>query len=234
MAAVVAATALLVWGLASRTDSSARGRAPVASASPSVTVTSTPTPTPTSRPSPTRPTPTPAPAPKRTPAPAPTFGPSTVRPEGTPRRVVVVNTSGRTLVDAKLVPSVLDDGVLAPPFGVVGWYAEKGWAKPGWPGASILAGHVNRRSPRLVGDTFARLPAVRPGDRITVVYSSGESVTFRATKSRALSKKAVPKDDSIWDAANPKPVLRLITCDPETPVQGGHYKGNWVVWATLA
>jgi len=145
-----------------------------------------------------------------------------------------VSTSGTTLVDATLVPTRLDDGVLAPPFGVAGWYAEKGWAKPGWPGASILAGHVNQRSPRLVPDTFARLPQVRSGDRITVVYSSGESVTFRATASRALSKKAVPKDDSIWDAHNPEPVLRLITCDPETPVQGGHYKGNWVVWASLA
>ena len=123
---------------------------------------------------------------------------------------------------------------LMAPFGVAGWYAEPGWAKPGWPGASILAGHINRRSPRLELDTFGHLTRVRAGDRITVAYTSGESVTFTATKSRAVSKKAVPRDDSIWDSGNPQPVLRLITCDPETPVKGGHYEGNWVVWASLA
>ncbi|WP_404382114.1 class F sortase [Knoellia locipacati] len=149
--------------------------------------------------------------------------------------MVVVSTSGRVLVDAELVPDRLDaDGVLAPPFGVAGWYAEKGWPKPGWPGASILAGHINRRSPSVQLDTFGRLTEVRAGDRITVVYSSGQSVTFVATRSKALSKRAVPRDDSIWDAANPEPVLRLITCDPTTPVKGGHYEGNWVVWASLA
>lgn len=229
MGALVAAVAVLIWGLASRNDSSesAGGRAPAPSTSaPASPVTSSPTLTPTPRATTPRAT--------ATPSPAPTFGPSTVRPDGKPQRVVVVSGGGRVLVDATLVPDRLDaDGVLAPPFGVAGWYAEPGWAKPGWPGAAILAGHINRRSPSLQLDTFGRLPQVRAGDRITVVYSSGDTVTFVATKSRALSKKAVPKDDTIWDAHNPKPILRLITCDPTTPVKGGHYEGNWVVWASL-
>lgn len=233
MAALVAGVVLLVWGLVSRVDSSesARGRAPAVSTPGSSTPPLSPSPSSTPAPAPTA-TPSPTAAPART-AP-PTFGPSTVRPQGDPQRVVVVSTEGRTLVDAELVPSRLDsDGVLAPPFGVAGWYAEKGWAKPGWPGASILAGHINRRSPRLELDTFGHLTKVRPGDSITVVYTSGQSVSFTATKSRALSKKAVPQDDSIWDAASPQPLLRLITCDPTTPIRGGHYKGNWVVWASL-
>ena len=50
----------------------------------------------------------------------------------------------------------------------------------------------------------------------------------------AASKKGVPQDDSIWDHDNPEPRLRLITCDPTTPLEGGHYEGNWVVWAELA
>lgn len=162
----------------------------------------------------------------------PTFGAPTRSPSGKPNRVVVVS-GNRTLVDAKLIPSRLDDkGVLAPPFGVAGWYAEAGWAKPGWPGAAILAGHINRRNNgNITLDTFGKLTSVRTGDRVTVVYSSGENAAFTVTKSKALSKKAVPQDDSIWDADNPNPVLRLITCDPTTPIQGGHYKGNWVVWA---
>ncbi|MFC7489977.1 MULTISPECIES: class F sortase [unclassified Knoellia] len=243
-AAVVAAVALLVWGLTPRGSTESRGGpAPVAGApttsTPTYPPSASPSATPTLTPTPTR---SPSATPKRPPATStprrsagPTFGPSTVKPRGEPKRVVVVSTSGETLVDADLVPSRLDDeGVLAPPFGVAGWYAEQGWAKPGWPGASILAGHINRRSPKLELDTFGHLTRVRSGDRITVVYTSGQSVTFKATRSKALSKKAVPQDDSIWDAGNPEPLLRLITCDPTTPVQGGHYKGNWVVWASLA
>lgn len=44
----------------------------------------------------------------------------------------------------------------------------------------------------------------------------------------------MPKEDTIWDSADPHPLLRLITCDPNTPLNGGHYVGNWVVWADLA
>lgn len=231
-AAALAAVAIVAWGLAARGDSlqpphSAQARATITTSSASPTGTATPSASTSSTT-----TPTSTSGRERKPL---TFGPSTTKPKGDPKRVVVVSTSGATLVDASLVPSHLDaKGVLAPPFGVAGWYAEQGWAKPGWPGASILAGHINRRSPKIELDTFGHLTKVRSGDRITVVYTSGESVSFTATKSRALSKTAVPKDDSIWDATNPQPLLRLITCDPTTPVQGGHYQGNWVVWASLA
>lgn len=233
---MVAVVALLVWGLVARGDSTSpedRASAATGQTTPSPRAT-TPSATKSAATKSAAPTSTPSPPPTAR-TKAPTFGPSTTKPTGDPARVVVVSTSGKTLVDASLVPSRLDsEGVLAPPFGVAGWYAEKGWAKPGWPGASILAGHINRRSPKIELDTFGHLTKVRSGDKITVVYTSGQSVSFTATKSQALSKTAVPKDDSIWDAANPKPLLRLITCDPTTPVQGGHYKGNWVVWASLA
>lgn len=152
-------------------------------------------------------------------------------PKGEPREVVVTTPGGVRLVDAKLIPAGLDDdGILAPPAGVAGWYDEKGWPKPGFPGAAILAGHINTRATG--PDTFARLPEVRPGARVTVRYSSGDEVEFIATRSKAVPKKLTPKDDSIWDAGNPRPLLRLITCDPTTPVRGGHYVGNWVVWAS--
>jgi hypothetical protein len=152
-------------------------------------------------------------------------------PQGEPERVVVTALGGAELVDATLVPSGLDeDGILAPPAGVAGWYDEQGWPKPGYPGASILAGHINTRATG--PDTFARLPQVRPGARVRVTYSSGDEAEFIVTRSKAVPKKQTPRDDSIWDVDNPRPLLRLITCDPTTPVKGGHYVGNWVVWAT--
>jgi LPXTG-site transpeptidase (sortase) family protein len=151
-------------------------------------------------------------------------------PSGDPARVVVTSSSGRELVNAGLQATYLDSkGVLAPPPGIAGWYAEQGWPKPGAPGASILVGHINYRGGP---DVFWNLTSAKPGDVVTVTYGSGKTVKFQVTKSRAVSKKAVPKDTSIWDWQNPQPLLRLITCDPETPLQGGHYEGNWVVWAT--
>jgi len=173
-----------------------------------------------------------APEPSPTPSPtaaeqSPTAGD---RPQGKPKRVTVTALGGDQLVDARLVPAALDDnGILAPPAGVAGWYDEKGWPKPGYPGASILAGHINTRATG--PDTFAQLPEVKPGARVRVTYSSGDEVDFVVTRSAAVPKKQTPKDDTIWDAGNPRPLLRLITCDPTTPVKGGHYVGNWVVWA---
>lgn len=175
--------------------------------------------------SPSTPTPTPA---------APvgyTAGTTTTNPQGAPARVYVFNRSGKTIVNASLVPSYLDaHSVLAPPPGVAGWYAERGWVQPGRRGTSVLVGHVTWNG---VPDTFYNLPQVTPGDKILVRYSSGDQVAFIATGSRGESKDAVPKDRSIWDPTS-GPSLRLITCDPKTPMRGGHFEGNWVVWARPA
>lgn len=152
----------------------------------------------------------------------------TVAPSGDPTRVQV-DSDGRSIVDTSLEATTLDsDKVLAPAFGTAGWYAEPGWPKPGHKGASILVGHINHGSDP---DVFWNLPKVKIGDIVTVTYGSGEEVQFKITKSEAADKKGVPQDDSIWDHDNPEPVLRLITCDPETPLNEGHYEGNWVVWA---
>ncbi|HET6968672.1 MAG TPA: class F sortase [Ornithinibacter sp.] len=192
-----------------------------------------PVPTPTPSPTPSTPSTPSAAATTASPTPTATTAPPAALdlPTGSPRRVVVTSLGGDELVDAKLIPAGLDDeGILAPPPGVAGWYDEHGWPAPGFPGASILAGHINTR--KYGPDTFARLPEVRPGAVVTVRYSSGDEVEFVVTRSKAVPKKQTPKDDSIWDADNPRPLLRLITCDPTTPVKGGHYVGNWVVWAS--
>lgn len=151
------------------------------------------------------------------------------RPAGEPVRVVVTGADGRRLVDAPVRPQGLDaEGVLAPPPGVVGWYDEPGWPKPGFPGASILAGHINTAENG--GDTFARLPEATAGATVSVSYDSGDTVTFEVIRSEAVPKTRTPADDTIWDASNPRPLIRLITCDPSTPVVAGHHVGNWVLW----
>lgn len=157
-----------------------------------------------------------------------TGGSSGEAPSGDPTRVQV-ESGGRSIVDTTLEATTLDsDKVLAPPFGTAGWYAEPGWPKPGHAGSSILVGHINHGSDP---DVFWNLPKVKIGDIVTVTYGSGSKVKFKITKSEAAPKSGVPQDDSIWDHDNPEPVLRLITCDPETPLNDGHYEGNWVVWA---
>lgn len=194
------------------------------SSRPSSTSSSKPAPT-TKKPSATRTTSTSSSTTTSTQAAAPA-------PSGDPTRVVVTTAGGKQLVDASLIPTYLDaQNVLAPPFGTAGWYAEDGWPKPGHAGASILVGHINHGSQP---DVFWNLPQVSLGDRVTVTYGSGRTVEWKITRSEAATKQQVPKDDTIWDHDNPKPLLRLITCDPTTPLRGGHFEGNWVVWAELA
>ena len=69
---------------------------------------------------------------------------------------------------------------------------------------------------------------------MSVTYDSGDVVHFVVVRSKGLPKAETPKDDSIWDANSTKPPLRLITCDATTPLEGAHYRGNWVLWANLA
>lgn len=154
------------------------------------------------------------------------------KPTGSPSRVYVIRAGGTTIVDAPLTPTYVDArGILAPPPRIAGWYANSGWAMPGYAGASILVGHITYSG---APDTFYRLPRTAPGDTIVVRYSSGQQTVFTVTRSAAESKAAVPKDGTIWDASSKTPLLRLITCDPTTPVKNGHFEGNWVVWAKPA
>lgn len=150
-------------------------------------------------------------------------------PQGSPSHVSVRSASGVEQVDTSLRPAYLDkEDFLVPSPGSAGWYAEPGWPKPGYPGTSILAGHISwSKQP----DVFWNLPRVRPGDVVVVTYTSGQKVRFQVTRSSPERKTSVPHDRSIWDAGNPKPLLRLITCDPDTSFVNHHYLGNWVVWA---
>lgn len=159
-------------------------------------------------------------------------GHETAAPKGSPKTVYVFNSAGQTIVNAPIIPIFVDaSGVLAPPGGVSGYLADNGWALPGYAGAAILAGHVTYNGD---ADTFFNLTKVVPGNKIIVRYSSGDQVTFVATRSAGKPKSTLSKDGTVWDSSSPTPVLRLITCDPRTPIKNGHFEGNWVVWANLA
>lgn len=152
-----------------------------------------------------------------------------IAPKGDPVRVEVISSEGRSLVDTRLNPTKLaEDGSLAPPFGVGGWYDEPGWPKPGDFGAGILVGHIDHRG---APDVFWNLPQSRAGDKVIVHWGNGGTATYTVTRSQSMGKGEVPKDSDIWRKSADKKLLRLITCDPQTPLSGGHYQGNWVVWA---
>lgn len=159
-------------------------------------------------------------------------GRETTAPKGSPSQVFVFNSAGQTIVNAGIMPIYVDSsGILAPPGGISGLLADRGWARPGYAGAAILAGHVTYDG---MADTFFNLTKVVAGDKIIVRYDSGDQVTFVATKSAAKPKSTLSKDATVWDSGSATPVLRLITCDPSTPIKNGHFEGNWVVWASLA
>lgn len=117
--------------------------------------------------------------------------------------------------------------VLEPPDSNVAWYHENGaWPKPGYPGPSVLVAHINHNGKP---GAFWNLQVVKPGDSVGVSYSSGDTVTFIITAVERPQKVFLPSD-KIWNATK-RPVLRLVTCDPVTDFQNGHYLGNVLVYA---
>ena len=126
---------------------------------------------------------------------------------------------------------LLPDGTLevppASPGSPAGWYT--GSPAPGEPGPAILLGHVN--------DTyggpgvFARLPALTPGDQITVERQDGTAAVFTVVKGEQYAKNSFPTDRVYGNT--PGPELRLITCDGFDRITG-LWQDNYVVYAVLA
>lgn len=218
-------------------------REPSAGVEPSQTVFTPAEPTPTS----VAPTASATPLPTVVPAPSETVTPpERALPRGEPAQVVVTAADGTVLVDTSLVPTYLQPNLeLVPVFGTAGWYAEADWSrsKPGFPGPSILVGHISN----LTGapDVFGRLPEVRPGDVVLVRYDSGDEVSFLVSRSEPVNKDDavdVPDENGvsgtqiakdIWMPEGDQPVLRIVTCDPSTDFVGSHYLGNWVVFGEI-
>ena len=149
-------------------------------------------------------------------------------PQGQPVRVVVQNAN-RTLVNTGMVSTLPNSkGVLGPPPGRAGWYALKGWPKPGFKGAAIVVGHVSVEGK---ADVFIDLDQVRKGDTVLVTYSSGDQVSFTVTRSKVMKKSEVGRDGTIWAPTGATRSLRLITCDRATETSQHRFPNNYVVWA---
>ena len=108
---------------------------------------------------------------------------------------------------------------------VVSWYDDS--AKPGAPGNSVYAGHLN-----LAGygpAVFADLSELRKGDVITVTGKRGKTFRYAVAWVRTYDAATGP-----WvDLTGPteRQTLTLITCAPPWNPDIGHYQNRLVVRA---
>lgn len=157
--------------------------------------------------------------------------------------VAVGEESGRTattaLVPARLqIPRIGVDapvesvgvnakGNMAVPsvYSAVGWY-ENG-PRPGAPGNSIMAGHLDNS--RGMSAVFVRLKELQRGDRIYVSDRNDQALTFVVTGSELYAYTDSPGDavfTSVGDAQ-----LVLITCEGEWDPVAKSYDKRRVVYA---
>ncbi len=116
-------------------------------------------------------------------------------------------------------------GEIEPPQRQTIWYT--GSPKPGTPGISVIAGHVEFSGP----DNFWRLDEVPIGATITIRYSDGTQVRFVVSHKRSELKVAVQTDAEVWGTST-TPKLVLITCDKHSPVVSHHHLNNFIVVAS--
>lgn len=164
--------------------------------------------------------------PRRSPTPTPTPAPPVVRKQ-LPRPVrIIVPAIG---VDAPVIPlGINPDHTVQVP----STFTETGWFKPGPEpgevGSALIVGHVDSyKGPGV----FYRLPALRRGDRITVVLVSGRRLRFVVTSSRDVSKLRFPSE--LVYRRTRRSTLRLVTCGGRFDPSTRHYLSNHIVFAWL-
>lgn len=157
------------------------------------------------------------------PAGAPSGG---AKPAAPPTRLVIPSIG----VDAAVSPGGLnsDGTVEVPPLdqpSQVDWY-DQGPA-PGAVGPAVLLGHVDTKAGPAV---FAKLPKLKPGDRIEIHRGDGSTVTFQVRKLEQPHKDQFPTDEVYGNTDTPQ--LRVITCGGSLQ-SNGHYSDNIIVFADL-
>ncbi|MFC0524487.1 sortase domain-bontaining protein [Pontibacillus salicampi] len=88
------------------------------------------------------------------------------------------------------------------------WYEEG--PKPGAPGNSVIAGHVDDLTSPAV---FYKLDQLKEGDQIIIKGKSGEKVTFAVQESNVYPRKDAPIDKIFGYSY--RSMLNLITCTGE-------------------
>jgi LPXTG-site transpeptidase (sortase) family protein len=123
-----------------------------------------------------------------------------------------------------------DDTVQVPPIQAhdsAGWY--KSSPTPGQVGPSVILGHVTVGQ---YGDgVFVDLARLKRGDHIDVRLKDGVTSVFTVDSTRTVAKASFPTDAVYGDADHPE--LRLITCGGPRTTQGGAYRDNVIVYASL-
>jgi sortase (surface protein transpeptidase) len=122
------------------------------------------------------------------------------------------------------------DGALAvpapgPKYDWPGWYRYS--PTPGSLGPAVIVGHVD--SAANGPSVFWRLGSLRPGDIVRVARADGSVAVFAVDDVRRFRKTRFPSQ-LVYGNTN-HAALRLITCGG--PLEGGHYRDNIVVRASL-
>ncbi|MDG4858461.1 sortase, partial [Streptomyces sp. T-3] len=165
-------------------------------------------------------------------SPSPPESPLVPDPGAAPHRIRIPAIG----VGADVLPLALDaqGGLEVPEFKdamKVGWFALG--PRPGSAGPAVLVGH--RDAPALAPKrgyrdaVFARLPRLKPGDKVETERRDGQRLKFTVTAVDTYSTKAFPTKKVYGPV--PFPELRLITCGGALDKRG-HWDSNVVVSAT--
>lgn len=133
----------------------------------------------------------------------------------------------RIELDESLIDlAIQQDGRLEPPadWDDVGWFADG--SRPGQPGPTVIAAHVDSAAGPAV---FFRLLELEPGDEVTVTDAEGDEHLHRVSSTADFPKDDFPTREVF--GAGPDDQLRLITCTGEFDDAAGRHLDNRVVFA---
>lgn len=117
--------------------------------------------------------------------------------------------------------------VPGPRYDDAGWYQHS--PTPGELGPSVIAGHVDSAADG--PSVFYRLATLRPRDEVRVTRTDGTVAVFAVESVHRYRKSRFPT--GLVYGNTDHAALRLITCGGPIEADGGHYRDNVVVFASL-
>lgn len=165
----------------------------------------------------------PASSPAASPSTSPAPGDVAVQPAAPHRLQIAAIDVDEQLIDLGLT----DDGAMEVPEDPdrAGWFT--GGGRPGGPGPTVVAGHVDStRGPAV----FGGLGELDAGDELVLDGRDGTRVTYRVDRITDYPKGAFPTEEVFGATADDQ--LRLITCSGDWDSVGSTYTDNKVVYAT--